>query len=78
MDDVYYQNQKQYCQQNNVPMFASRNCSHTYPWVRDDLYGKLQTLGEMLVDKYGEEKAFTISSGSLITSCPGCGRSWCD
>ena len=62
MEDIHYQNQKQYCQQNKVPMFASSSCSHTYSWVRDNLYGKEQTLGEMLVDKYGHDRAFIMSS----------------
>ena len=76
--DIHYDNQKQFCKDNHVPMFASSSCSHHYPWVRDELYGKTQSLGEMLVEKYGEDKAFEISAGSHIISCPGCGRSWCD
>jgi hypothetical protein len=74
--DVYYENQREFCKQKNVPMFASSSCDHTYPWVQHN-YGKRQTFGEMLVEKYGEE-AFKVSSGTHIISCPGCGRSWCD
>lgn len=77
-EDIFFENQRKYCKDNNVPLFASYTCNHTYPWVRDDLYGKTQTLGDMLVDKYGEEKAFAISSSTHIISCPACNRSWCD
>jgi hypothetical protein len=76
--DTYYENQKVFCKQNNLPMFASSKCDHRYDWIRDDRYGKLQTFGEMLVEKYGEKEAFIVSSSSHIISCPACCRSWCD
>lgn len=78
MDNIHYDNQKLYCETNKLPFFASSSCNHTYGWVRDDRYGKLQTLSEMLVEKHGDDKAFIISSSSHIISCPTCGRSWCD
>jgi hypothetical protein len=78
MEDIYYENQKVYCERNNLPMFASQSCNHTYPWVRGEKFGKRQTFGEMLVEKFGEKEAAIVSSSELITSCPGCGRSWCD
>ena len=79
MKDIHYENQKLFCNNSKVPLFASSSCSHQYRWNVDrDNYGKLQTLGEMLVEKYGEEKAFKISSDTHITGCPICGRSWCD
>lgn len=76
--DIYYENQRLFCEQNKLPLFAYSSCDHTYSWVRDERYGKRQTLGEMLVEKYGEEDAFKVSASSHITSCPGCCRSWCD
>lgn len=76
--DPHYQNQKLYCETNRVPFFASSSCSHMYPWIHDERYGNRQSLGEMLVERYGEEKAFELSAGSHITSCPVCSRSWCD
>jgi len=76
--DIHYDNQRIYCETNKVPLFAYKSCNHMYNWVRDDKYGKLETLGEMLVDRYGEDDAFKMSSGSHITSCPSCSRSWCD
>ena len=78
MDNIHYENQRTYCDTNKVPFFASSNCNHTYGWVRDDRYGKLQTLSEMLIEKHGEEEAFKISSSTHIISCPTCSRSWCD
>ena len=76
--DIHYNNQKVFCDTNRVPFFASRSCSHMYPWVQDERYGNTQTLGEMLVAEYGEEKALELSISSHITSCPVCSRSWCD
>lgn len=78
MDNIHYDNQRAYCKANSVPMFASSSCNHTYGWVMDDRYGNLQTLTEMLIEKYGEEEAFKVASSTHIISCPGCGRSWCD
>jgi hypothetical protein len=78
MEDIHYQNQRLFCEKQNIPMFANQSCSHTYSGVQGELYGKRQTLGEMLVEKYGAEEAFKISAGNHIISCPGCGRSWCD
>lgn len=78
MDNIHYDNQRIYCENNKVPFFASSSCNHMYNWVRDDRYGKTQTLTEMLIEKYGDDQAFVIASSSHITSCPGCGRSWCD
>lgn len=75
--DIYYENQELYCKRNNEPFFAPKSCNHMYRWIRDDRYGKLQTLGEMLVEKYGD-KAFEISAGTHIISCPICCKSWCD
>jgi hypothetical protein len=77
-EDIYYNNQRIFCEKNKYPLFASGSCDHTYSWVRDERYGKLQTLGEMLVERYGEEEAFRISSSTHIISCPTCCRSWCD
>ena len=76
--DIHYENQKIYCKNRNVPMFANSACSHDYPWVRDELYGNRKSFGEMLVDKYGEEQSIIISSSEHIISCPSCCRSWCD
>ena len=79
MEDIYYENQRLFCESSNVPLFASSSCSHQYRWnTNNDSYGKLQTLGEMLIALHGEEKAFKISSGTHIIGCPICGRSWCD
>ena len=78
-EDIHYSNQRIYCENNNLPFFSSRNCNHDYDWNTErDNYGNLQTLGESLVERYGEEEAFKISSGTHILSCPGCNRSWCD
>lgn len=78
-DDIYYQNQKLFCKTNNLPLFANKTCSHGYRWMQGNpQYNKSQTLGEMLVAKYGSEKAFIVSSSELITGCPSCGRTWCD
>jgi hypothetical protein len=78
-EDIHYNNQKIYCHKNKLPLFASSSCNHLYSWNSSrDNYGVLQSLGEMLVEKYGEEEAFKVSSSTHITSCPGCGRSWCD
>lgn len=79
-EDIHYENQRIYCENNKLPFFASRNCNHSYGWNRErDNHGVLQTLGEILVEKYGsEEEAFKISSSTHIISCPGCCRSWCD
>ena len=76
--DVYYENQRIFCEQNKLPLFAYRSCNHTYQWVSDDRYGKNQSLGEMLVEKHGEEDAFIVSASTHIISCPTCCRSWCD
>lgn len=79
MEDIHYDNQKIFCEKASVPLFAYKVCSHTYPWMSNSSsYGKRQTLTEMLIDKYGEEEAFLVSSGTHITGCPICGRSWCD
>jgi hypothetical protein len=78
MDNIHYDNQRTYCKNRDIPMFASSSCNHTYGWVEDDRYGKLQTLSEMLIEKHGEEEAFRISSSTHIISCPTCWRSWCD
>lgn len=78
MNNPHYENQKLFCEANKLPLFASTSCNHMYPWVQDERYGNLQTLSEMLVERYGEEEAFRISSSSHITSCPACSRSWCD
>ena len=78
-NDVYYQNQELFCRERKLPLFAYSNCSHRYRWMTNsDKYGVNQTLGEMLVEKYGEEEAFKISASTHITSCPCCSRSWCD
>jgi len=79
MSNIHHDNQRVYCINNNVPFFASSSCSHTSKWmIDDDRYAKEQTLSDMLVQEYGEEKAFVISSSTHITGCPVCGRSWCD
>jgi hypothetical protein len=79
MEDIYYENQRLYAERNHLPLFASKQCSHRHKWmVGKEKYGKTQTFGEMLIEIYGEEKAAIISSSELITSCPICGRSWCD
>ena len=77
-EDIYFKNQSIFCKQNNLPLFASTSCNHMYDWVTGDKYGKLQSFGEMLIEKYGDEDAFIISAGSHVTSCPSCCRSWCD
>ena len=78
-EDIHYENQRIYCENNKVPFFASSSCNHSYGWNRDrDNYNKLQTLGEILVERYGTDKALELSSSSHIISCPGCSRSWCD
>lgn len=76
--DIYYENQRLFCEQNKVPLFAYTSCDHRYKWITDERYGNRQTLGEMLIEKYGEEKAFVVSASSHIISCPCCSRSWCD
>ena len=78
MDNIHYDNQKTYCKSRDIPFFASSSCNHTYDWIQDDRYGKLQTLSEMLIEKHGDEEAFRISSSTHIISCPACSRSWCD
>jgi hypothetical protein len=78
MEDIYYENQRVYCNNNKVPLFAFESCSHRYKWVGQDIYGHNQSLGEMLVQKFGEDEAFKISAGTHIIGCPTCGRSWCD
>ena len=78
MDNIHYDNQRIYCNNNDVPFFASSSCNHEYDWVSDHRYGHLQTLSEMLIERYGDDKAFVIASSSHITSCPICNRSWCD
>jgi len=79
VEDIYFENQRIYCENNRLPLFASRSCDHTYGWNRDrDNYSKLQTLGEILIERYGEDKALELSASSHIISCPGCSRSWCD
>ena len=78
-EDIHYENQRIYCENNKLPLFASRSCNHSYGWNRDrDNHGVLQSLGEILVQRYGEDKALELSSSSHIISCPGCSRSWCD
>ena len=78
-EDIHYENQRIYCENNKLPLFASRSCNHSYGWNRErDNYGVLQTLGEILVQRYGKDKALELSSSSHIISCPGCSRSWCD
>jgi hypothetical protein len=76
--DIYYDNQRLFCEQNKLPLFAYESCNHMYGWVRGNKYGNKQTLGEMLVEKFGEEDAFKVSASTHIISCPGCCRSWCD
>lgn len=76
--DIYYNNQKIYCEQNKLPMFASSSCSHMYSWIQDERYGNIQTLGEMLVERHGEQRAFQISASTHITGCPVCSRAWDD
>jgi hypothetical protein len=78
-EDIHYSNQKMYCENNKLPLFASSSCDHSYGWNKHrDNYNELQTLGEILIGKYGEDEAFKISSSTHIISCPGCSRSWCD
>lgn len=76
--DIYFNNQKIYCEKNKLPLFAHTKCSHNYQWVQDKRYGNTQTLGEMLVEKHGDQKAFLVSSSSHITACPVCSRAWDD
>lgn len=77
--DIYFENQRMYCNNNNLPLFAYSSCNHSYPWnVKKYNYGIRQSLGEILIDKYGEEEALRVSCNSHIISCPGCGKSWCD
>ena len=75
--DVYYQAQKEYCTREKVPMFASSSCNHMERWIHDDRYGKLQSLGEIMVEKYGDNALLKASSTHII-SCPTCNKSWCD
>lgn len=77
MDNYLYENQRIYCQDNNLPFFASSSCNHNNSWHTENK-GKLQTLTEILEEKYGKEDAFLIASATHITSCPGCCKSWCD
>ena len=72
-----YELQKDFCKRNNLPLFASQKCNHTYPWVKGDLYGKLQSFDQMMIEKYGQDAHLKASSEHII-SCPSCSRSWCD
>ena len=77
--DIHYENQKIYCANNKLPLFAHSICHHNYSWKSyEDVKDAPTKLGDILIDKYGKEKAFEISAGSLITSCPFCCKSWCD
>jgi hypothetical protein len=77
--DVHFENQRLYCINNNLPMFASQRCNHINSWsFNKGNEGVLQTLGESLIEKYGFEGAFKVSASTHIISCPGCGKSWCD
>lgn len=79
-EDLYYENQRIFCEQKKVPLFAYTHCSHSYPWnTENNNYAVRQSLGEILLERYGsEDEAFKVSSSTHITSCPSCGRSWCD
>lgn len=79
-EDIHYENQRIYCENNKLPLFSNRSCDHSYPWnTESDTYGVRQSLGDMLVERHGSEKgAFFVSSNSHILSCPSCGKSWCD
>ena len=69
--DVHYENQKLYCNNNNLPMFASQRCSHINSWsFNKGNEGVLQTLGESLIEKYGGQKAF-VAMGLLKGMTPG-------
>lgn len=77
--DAHYENQRLYCKTNNLPFFASKSCNHINDWsFRKGNEGIAQTLGESLVEKYGEDEAFKIAADSHIISCPSCCKSWCD
>ncbi len=79
MSNIHFDNQELFCKNNNVPLFAYKSCNHSYPWMENnEKYNNLQTLSEMLVERYGDEEAFIVSSSTHITSCPICSRSWCD
>jgi hypothetical protein len=78
MEDIYLNNQRNYCITNKLPMFAHTKCFHDYAWCGNRYADAPNTFGEMLVYKYGDEKAFIKSTSELITSCPVCNRSWCD
>ena len=76
LEDILYDNQKLYCSNNNLPLFAHKSCHHNVSWGGD--YSNAPTdFGDMLVSKYGEEEALKKSYSHII-SCPICSKTWCD
>jgi hypothetical protein len=71
-----YENQKVFCEQNKLPLFANRSCSHDVSWG-GDYHDKPTEFDDMLRDRYGEQ-AEIISMSQHIISCPVCWKSWCD
>lgn len=65
--DDCYSNQSLYCQKYNFPLFAFKACPHCN-----------KNLTEVLIEKRGLEDALIYSATTLITSCPNCGKTWCD
>jgi len=69
-----YELQKQFCERNNLPLFASEKCFHDYEWV--DESRKITTFDEMMKEKYDDARL--AASSMHIISCPICCKSWCD
>lgn len=66
MEDLALRIQTEYARLNKVPVFANSSC-----------FKCNKTLTEMLLQKHGIDWV-KVASSSLITACPGCGRTWCD
>ena len=69
--DARYNNQKIYCKNNNLPMFAGRECSHDVTWGNEkEQYQRTNDYWDVITDEQ--------SMGEHIISCPVCHKSFCD
>lgn len=75
--DARFENQRIFCRNHNVPMFANRFCSHDVTWSElgngdgSRYEGKNHDIWAAYITDYQ-------SMTTHIVSCPVCGKSFCD
>ena len=67
-----YSNQKLFCKNHKLPMFANRTCSHDVTWGYDEDYSNKSR--DYWATHITDEQSMT----EHIVSCPVCHKSFCD